>query len=78
MTSVARRRLVKETMAAADEANQLTDVEKQIQKVEDLLHKFRIQKSLLTPSSIKKTSHVAAEETSEEDLADQQDSQELF
>ena len=78
MTSVTCRHLVQETVATANEANQLTDVQKQIKKVKDLLHKLAVQKALLTPSSTKTLSHPTPAPESEEDFIDQQDSQELF
>jgi len=83
MTSADRRHLVKKTLTTANEANQLTDVKKQIKKVKNLLSKLMVQQSLLTPSSNKALSHLtpdveSEEEEEEEGLRDQQDSQELF
>jgi len=77
MTSADRRRLIQKTLTTANQANQLTDVKKQIKKVKNLLSKLMVQQSLLTPSS-SKTPDAASEEESEEDLRDQQDSQTLF
>ena len=79
MTSADRRRLIQKTLTTANQANQLTDVKMQIQKVKNLLNKLTVQQALLTPS-LRKTPDAASEEeeeSSEEDSNNQQDSQTL-
>jgi len=79
-TSADRRRLVQTTVTSANQANQLTDVKRQIQKVKQLLNKLTVQQALLTPS-LRKTTDAASEqeeeESSEEDSNNQEDSQTL-